>query len=59
MMRVLEAAREPLSIEQIARHFAQGKQIEKRAGLVVAALARLGHLASADGGKTVSLRAAA
>jgi hypothetical protein len=38
---------------------AQGKQIEKRAGLVVAALARLGHLASAMGGKTVSLRSAA
>ena len=59
VMRVLEAAREPLTIEQIARHFAQGKQIEKRAGLVAAALARLGHLASADGGQTVSLRAAA
>ncbi len=59
VMRVLEAAKEPLSIEQIARHFAQGKQIEKRAGLVVAALARLGHLSSADRGKTVSLRAAA
>jgi hypothetical protein len=40
-------------------HFAQGQKIEKRARLVVAALARLGHLASADGGKTVSLRAAA
>lgn len=59
VMRVLEAAKEPLSIADIARHFAQGRQIEKRAGLVVAALARLGHLASADGGKTVSLRAAA
>ena len=59
VMRVLEAAREPMSIEQIARHFAQGKAIEKRAGLVVAALARLGHLASPDGGQTVSLRAAA
>jgi hypothetical protein len=59
VMRVLEAAREPVSIEQIARCFAQGKQIEKRVRLVVAALARLGHLASADGGQTVSLRAAA
>jgi hypothetical protein len=58
-MRLLEAAKEPLSIEQIARHFAQGKQIEKRVGLVMAALARLGHLASEDGGKSVSLRAAA
>jgi hypothetical protein len=59
VMRVLEAAMGPVSIEDIARHFAQGKQIEKRVRLVVAALARLGHLASADGGQTVSLRAAA
>jgi hypothetical protein len=56
VMRVLEAAAEPMSIEEIARHFAQGKAVEKRAGLVVAALARLGHLSSADGGKKVSLR---
>jgi hypothetical protein len=56
VMRVLEAATEPLSIEQIAQHFAQGKQIERRVGLVVSALARLGHLSSADGGKSVSLR---
>ncbi len=58
VMRVLEAAAAPMSVGDIARHFAQGKQIEKRAALVVAALARLGHLASADGGKTVTLRAA-
>ena len=49
VMRVLEAAKELRTIEQI----------EKRVRLVVAALARLGHLASADGGQTVSLRAAA
>ena len=59
VMRVLEAAKEPVSIEQIARHFAQGRQIEKRVGLVVAALARLGHLASADEGRRVSLRSGA
>ncbi len=55
VMRVLEAAAEPMSIEEIARHFAQGKQIEKRVGLVIAALARLGHLSTADGGSRVSL----
>ena len=44
VMRLLEAAKEPVSIEQIARHFAQGKQIEKRVGLVMSALARLGHV---------------
>jgi hypothetical protein len=59
VMRVLEAASAPMSIEEIARHFAQGKQIEKRVGLVVAALARLGHLSPADGGKSVSLRSGA
>ncbi|MGO8777519.1 MAG: hypothetical protein ACLQKK_01155 [Rhodomicrobium sp.] len=59
VMRVLEAAAEPMSIEDIARHFAQGKAVEKRVGLVVAALARLGHLTSADGGKRVSLRTGA
>ena len=31
----------------IARHFAQGKAIEKRVGLAVVALARLGHLSAA------------
>ena len=43
---------------EIARHFAQGKAIEKRVGLAVAALARLG-LSAADGGKKVSLRGGA
>jgi hypothetical protein len=44
---------------QIASHFAQGKAIEKRVGLVIAALARLGHLSSGDGGNSFSLRSAA
>ena len=56
VMRVLEAAAEPVSIEEIARHFAQGKAVEKRVGSVVAALARLGHLSPVDGGKKVALR---
>ncbi len=47
VMRVLEAAAEPMSVEEIARHFAQGKAIENRVGLAVAALARLGHLSAA------------
>ncbi len=59
VMRVLEAAAGPVSIEEIARHFAQGKAIEKRVGQVVAALARLGQLSAADGGKKVSLRGGA
>ena len=59
VMRVLETATQPVSIGQIASHFAQGKAIEKRVGLVIAALARLGHLASGDGGNSFSLRSAA
>ena len=59
VMRVLEAAAEPVSIAEIARYFAQGRQIEKRVGLAVAALARLGHLSAAEGGKKVSLRGGA
>ena len=59
VMRVLEAAAEPVSIEEIARHFAQGKQIEKRVGQVIAALARLGHLSTAEDGKKVSLSSGA
>ena len=47
VMRVLEAAAEPVSIEEIARHLAQGKAIEKGVGLAVAALARLGQLSAA------------
>ena len=58
-MRVLEAAAEPVSIEEIARHFAQGKAVEKRVGSVVAALARLGHLSPVEGGKKVALRGGA
>ncbi len=46
-MRVLEAAAEPVSIEEIARYFAQGRQIEKHVGLAVAALARLGQFSAA------------
>jgi hypothetical protein len=59
VMRVLEAAAEPVSIEEIARHFAQGKAVEKRVGSVVAALARLGHLSPAEDGKKVSRRGGA
>jgi hypothetical protein len=59
VMRVLEAAAEPVSVEEIARHFAQGKQIEKRVGSVVAALARLGHLSATEDGKKVALRGGA
>ena len=53
---VLDAATEPLGIETIARHFAQGRQIEKRVALTIRALMRLGHLWSPDGGQSFALR---
>jgi len=56
VMRVLEAATGPLSAEDIARTFAQGKQIERRVASVINALARLGHLSSMNGGKSFALR---
>lgn len=56
VMRVLATSPEPISIPRIASTFAQGKAIEKRVALTVLALARLGHLASPDGGDTFTLR---
>jgi hypothetical protein len=42
VMRALAGATEALTIEQIARSFSQGRQVEKRVGLTILALARLG-----------------
>lgn len=56
VMRVLASTAAPMSIPDIARTFAQGKAIEKRVTSTVQALARLGHLATADGGETFVLR---
>ena len=47
--RVLTTATAPLTIDEVCRHFAQGRQIEKRVALTVQALARLGQLSSPDG----------
>jgi len=58
VMRILASASAPLSVEEIARAFAQGKAIEKRVDLTVSALIRLGHLASTDEAKTFALRRA-
>lgn len=53
---VLRAAQSAMSIEDISRHFAQGRQVERRVVSTVLALARLGHLSSLDGGETFTLR---
>ncbi|MGH6736286.1 MAG: class I SAM-dependent DNA methyltransferase [Methyloceanibacter sp.] len=59
VMSVLAAAPRPLTINEIAASFAQGKRIEKRVALTILALARLGHLASTDRGESFSLRRSA
>ena len=59
VMSVLATAARPVTIDDIAVNFAQGKQIKKRVALTILALARLGHLASADGGQSFSLRRSA
>lgn len=56
VMSVLAATPTPIGITGIATRFAQGRQIEKRVGLTILALARLGHLSSTDNGQTFALR---
>jgi hypothetical protein len=47
---------EPLSAAEIAATFKQGRKVEKRIAFTLQALARLGHLASSDSGRSFSLR---
>lgn len=56
VMRVLMTSSEPLTVSAIARCFAQGSRIEKRVASTVQALARLGHLTSADQGRSFAFR---
>ena len=59
VMSVLATATRPVTVDDIAVNFAQGKQIKKRVALTILALARLGHLSSLDGGQSFSLRRSA
>ncbi|HUU24745.1 MAG TPA: type IIL restriction-modification enzyme MmeI [Methyloceanibacter sp.] len=56
VMSVLATAAGPISIDDIATSFSQGRQIRKRVAMTILALMRLGHLASSDKGETFSLR---
>lgn len=56
VMLVLATASRPISIDDIAASFSQGKRIRKRVDVTISALLRLGHLASSDGGDSYSLR---
>lgn len=59
VMSILATAAGPITIDGIASHFAQGKQIRKGVAMTILALARLGHLASTDRGESFSLRRSA
>jgi hypothetical protein len=55
----LAAAAGPTDAAAIAAGFRQGRRVEGRVAAVLASLARLGHIATLDGGRTFSLRRAA
>ncbi len=54
--RVLAASRAPMSIADVSRYFAQGRQVEKRVELTIHALMRLGQVTSVDDARTFTLR---
>jgi hypothetical protein len=56
VMRFFAVATDALTVENVTRAFAQGRQVEKRVASTVSALARLGHLATTDGGHSFLLR---
>jgi hypothetical protein len=58
IMIALANASSPLDADALAQQFSQGAKVKPRIALKLSALARLGHLASADG-KSYSLRRAA
>ena len=55
----LVRATAPLSAGEIARQFKQGKKIENRIDYTLRAMARMGELASSDGGRRFALKRAA
>lgn len=59
VMQALAFAPGALSIDEIAATFKGGLQNKRRVALCILALARLGHIASSDGGETFALRRAA
>lgn len=55
VMRVLASATGPVTSEDIARQFSQGRRVQQRVEATLAALSRMGHLASSDNGASFSL----
>ncbi|HEY8008768.1 MAG TPA: hypothetical protein VIE66_18740 [Methylocella sp.] len=59
VMSALAVASAPLDVGTVAARFKQGRRIAPKVAAVLAALARMGFVDSADGGKTFALRRAA
>jgi len=59
VMAALASAARPLDASALAAGFKQGRRVAPKIAAVLAALARMGFVASADGGATFSLRRAA
>jgi hypothetical protein len=59
VMAALMSASGPAGADAIASTFKQGRKISRKVAAVLTALARMGFVNSADGGKTFALRKAA
>ena len=59
VLHALALAPAPMSIDTISATFKEGLKNKRRVALCILALARLGHISSADGGETFALRRAA
>ena len=59
VMSALAAASSPLDAAAVATRFKQGRRIAPKVAAVLAALARMGFIDSADSGRTFILRRAA
>jgi hypothetical protein len=59
VMAALAAATGPVHATSLAAGFRQGRKVASKVGAVLTALARMGFVATADGGKTFQLRRAA
>lgn len=59
VMAALASAPRPLDVPALAASFRQGRRIEGKIAAVLGALARMGFVSTADGGRTFLLRRAA
>jgi hypothetical protein len=55
---MLATATDPIDVSALASRFKQGRRVEDQVEATLKALARMGHVASADAGRTFTLRRA-